>query len=62
MFFDKSWSEVTDDEIDALADELARTKGGWVFHRKLDRNEMTLAMKCKVLPPAVMADWVRRNS
>ena len=36
MFFDKPWSEVSDAEIDALAERLANETGGHVFHSKVD--------------------------
>ena len=38
MFFDKSWKDVSDEEIKDLADRLAKEKGGWIFHRKIDWN------------------------
>ena len=34
MFFDKPWSDVTDDEIDSLATRLASETGGHIFHSK----------------------------
>lgn len=36
MFFDKPWSEVTDEEITALAKRLSSDLGGHVFHTKVD--------------------------
>jgi glycosyltransferase involved in cell wall biosynthesis len=48
MFFDKPWSEVSDDEIKHLANELKNKTGGWVFHRKIDFNSPTPSIKiCK---------------
>lgn len=41
MFFDKPWSEVTEDEISKLAQKLARDTGGHVFHSKIDWNRTT---------------------
>jgi glycosyltransferase involved in cell wall biosynthesis len=38
MFFDKPWSEVSDDDIKQLADELKNNMGGWIFHKKIDFN------------------------
>jgi hypothetical protein len=38
MFFDKPWSEVTEQEIDELAQRLSSEMGGWVFHNKIDWN------------------------
>ena len=36
MFFDKKWSDVTDQEISQLALRLSEEMGGWIFHRKVD--------------------------
>ena len=36
MFFDKTWSEVTDNDISKLAKRLAEETGGHVFHSKVD--------------------------
>lgn len=36
MFFQKPWSEVSDDEIASLAEKISRETGGWVFHSPID--------------------------
>ena len=41
MFFDKPWSEVSDDEITQMAKDLAEKTGGHVFHSKIDWNNVT---------------------
>jgi glycosyltransferase involved in cell wall biosynthesis len=41
MFFDKSWKDVSDDEITNLSSRLSREMGGWIFHRKIDWNQKT---------------------
>jgi len=41
MFFDKKWSEVTDDEIVKLAANLKNKMGGWIFHSKVDFDNPT---------------------
>ena len=41
MFFDKPWSEVTEKDIDELADKLANETGGHVFHSKVDWSNPT---------------------
>ena len=41
MFFDKKWSEVTDEEIKELAERLKNETGGHVFHRKIDFSSPT---------------------
>ena len=54
MFFDKSWSEVTDEEISNLAVELREKMGGWVFHKKIDFNEPTPHVYVERGEPKVM--------
>ena len=41
MFFDKPWSEVTEEEIEALGKRLAEELGGHVFHSKVDWSRPT---------------------
>ena len=41
MFFDKPWSEVSEEEIDALGARLAEELGGHVFHSKVDWSKST---------------------
>lgn len=38
--FMKPWSDVTEDEISALADKLANETGGWVWHRPWDGSKV----------------------
>ena len=35
MFFNKPWAQVTDQEINELANKLEEI-GGWIWHRKWD--------------------------
>ena len=44
MFFDKSWSDVSEDEIEELATRLSSDMGGWIFHSRVDfeKKEITL--------------------
>lgn len=62
MFFDKSWSDVTEQEIDELAKKLASDMGGWIFHSKLNFKNKTKHLVCNQDCPAIMSDWIRRNS
>ena len=39
MFFNKPWSEVSDEEIKTLAKDLAEKTGGHVFHSKVEWNK-----------------------
>jgi hypothetical protein len=58
MFFDKPWSEVTDQEIDELALRLENEMGGWIFHRKIDWNNPTPSVIIEELKhPDVTAEW-----
>jgi glycosyltransferase involved in cell wall biosynthesis len=41
MFFDKAWSEVTEEELDELGARLAAELGGHVFHSKVDFSRPT---------------------
>tara|TARA_R100000008_G_scaffold4749_1_gene2988 strand:- start:25364 stop:27259 length:1896 start_codon:yes stop_codon:yes gene_type:complete len=44
-FFDKPWSEVTDDEIETLAKKLSKETGGHVFHSKVDWKNPTPSIR-----------------
>jgi len=48
MFFDKSWSEVTENEIKLLGIKLAAKLGGHVFHSKIDWTKPTPWLKLKL--------------
>ena len=48
MFFDKAWSDVSDEEIAALATKLASKTGGHVFHTKIDWNNPTPSITIKI--------------
>ena len=45
MFFDKPWSDVTNEDIDTLAKRLATETGGHVFHSKIDWSRPTPCIK-----------------
>lgn len=62
MFFDKPWSDVADDEIRDLAKRLKDEMGGWIFHRKIDFDMRVPHINCEPSPPAIMSDWIKRNS
>ena len=36
VMFEKPWSEVTSDDIEAMASRLSKELGGWIFHSKVD--------------------------
>lgn len=60
-FFNKKWSEVTNDDIDSLAKKLKEEMGGWVFHEKIDFSKKTPHLRCDTLPPKNMKDWINKQ-
>ena len=54
MFFDKPWSEVTDEDISTLASRLSTEMGGWVFHSKVDFDNPTPDLGVEISGPAIM--------
>ena len=56
MFFDKAWSEVTNEEIENLSKRLAEEMGGWIFHTKVDFNKPTPHLILQRNQPKVMLD------
>jgi glycosyltransferase involved in cell wall biosynthesis len=57
MFFNKPWSDVTEDEIDSLADRLASEMGGWIFHTKIDFNQTTPHIILTQGQPKIAKEW-----
>ena len=41
MFFNKTWSDVSDKDIAKMSEKLANNLGGWIFHRKIDFEKPT---------------------
>ena len=56
MFFDKSWKDVTDEDIDDLSFELKEKMGGWIFHSKVDFSNPTPHVVLDRKQPAVMSE------
>jgi len=56
MFFQRPWSEVTNDDIDLLASDLADKMGGWVFHSPVDFSKPTPHLEILRNQPAVMIE------
>jgi glycosyltransferase involved in cell wall biosynthesis len=54
MFFDKSWSDVSDQEIQSMAIELSEKTGGHIFHSKVDFNCPTPHVDLNMTQPEVM--------
>ena len=53
-FFDKKWSDVTDEEIKDLAARMKAELGGWIFHHRVDFSKPTPWLVIKKSEPAVM--------
>jgi hypothetical protein len=58
MMFDKPWSEVTDSDIESLADRLRDGTGGWIWHRKWTGQCVPHVTVAKP-PPASMKDFYK---
>ena len=60
MFFDKSWKDVTDQEISDLSRRLENEMGGWIFHQKVDWNNPTPRVFIEsVKHPDIVDDYVK---
>ena len=55
MFFNSSWTDVQDDDVNKLAERLKNEMGGWVFHQRVDFNKPTPHLIINCNQPAVMA-------
>ena len=56
MFFDKKWSDVTEDDIDSLSIDLKDKMGGWIFHSRVDFDKPTPHVNITRNQPKVMLD------
>jgi glycosyltransferase involved in cell wall biosynthesis len=54
MFFDKSWSDVSETEINELGEKLADEMGGWIFHEKVDFSKKTPHIKISRNQPSAI--------
>ena len=45
MFFNKPWSEISEEDIDNLSSKLASEMGGWIFHAPVDFSRPTPHVK-----------------
>lgn len=53
MFFDKPWSEVSEEDIIEISQKLEREMGGWIFHKKIDWDNPTPFMTVNVTHPDI---------
>ena len=53
-FFDKKWSDVTNEDIKELAVKMKEELGGWIFHHRVDFSKPTPWIKIRKSQPAFM--------
>ena len=56
MFFDKPWSDVTNEDISLLAEKMESEMGGWIFHSKIDFDKPTPHIKIERNHPIFMKE------
>jgi len=56
MFFQKSWADVTDEEVVDMAMKLKEEMGGWIFHRPVDFTKPTPSVKLACSQPKLMTE------
>ena len=61
MFFDKSWSEVSDKEIVNLASRMDNELGGWIFHTRVDFSKPTPWYKLQSDHPNTIKEWLEER-
>ena len=59
MFFEKSWSEVTNEEIKDMSQRLEKEMGGWIFHSKVNFSTPTPYLQVSdSIHPEAMTEWL----
>ena len=61
MFFDKSWKDVTENEIIDLAIKMENELGGWIFHSKIDFSKPTPWIEIKRSEPKLAKEWTNKR-
>ena len=61
MFFGKPWADVSDEEINELAERLQEEMGGWIFHSKVDFSRKNPHITVPTSHPVVIEEWTRSN-
>ena len=61
MFFQKSWSEVSDDDIENLSSRLKNEIGGWIFHSPVDFSNPTPHISLDIDHPKFVWSWLGRE-
>ncbi len=60
-FFDKPWSEVTDEEIEEIVVKMKSLMGGWIFHDRINFEKPTPWMKIEKGHPKIMKKWLGKH-
>jgi len=58
--FEKPWSDVTDEDMDALASALKTKTGGWIWHQKWSGQSVPHVRTSKS-PPKIMNNFHKDN-
>ena len=60
MFFNKSWKDVTSEEISEMAERLESEMGGWIFHSKVDFTRPTPFISVgNEIHPKEIEGWIK---
>ncbi len=61
MFFDKSWSDVSDKEIEVMAKRLKEEMGGQIFHTRVDFDKPTKWIEIDLDHPGAIKEWLTKR-
>ena len=61
MFFNKSWSEVSDEEIVNLTEKMNNELGGWIFHTRVDFSKPTPWYNITTGHPEIINSWLEER-
>ena len=62
MFFDKKWSDVTEEDIANLSARLEDEMGGWIFHSKVDFSKPTPSIPVTdSIHPESISSWRQKK-
>ena len=57
MFFNKKWSNVSDEEIQKLSEKMEKELGGWIFHERINFSKATPWIKINRSEPKLSKEW-----
>ena len=61
MFFQRPWSEVSEEDIDKMSIDLAEKMGGWIFHSPVDFSHPTPHLPPMGTHPSLIENWIKRH-